>query len=173
MNKIICCAIASVMLLSGCSEVKQEHSKDMHTKMFQSVSKDQATLVQEGKNKQYCVICGMDLVKFYKTSHASVDKNGKNYQYCSIHCLEDHLAKGTDIKDFRVVDVKSLKLIHAKEATYVVGSKVHGTMSRVSKYAFLNKEDAKTFQAEHGGEIMDFDSALKKAKEDFDHQMKH
>jgi len=42
-------------------------------------------------------------------------------------------------------------------------------MSRVSKYAFANESDAKKFQKEFGGEIMDFNKAREKAQEDFKH----
>jgi hypothetical protein len=158
---------ASLFLLNGCADTNVMHSNN---KMFQSVSYEQAQLVQSGKNKQYCVKCGMDLVMFYKTSHSASNENGdKKYQYCSIHCLEDHLGDGVTLKNPKVVDISSLKLISVAEATYVVGSNVRGTMSRVSKYAFLNKQDALKFQEKHGGEIMDFNSALNKAKEDFKH----
>lgn len=135
-------------------------------KMFQSVNEKEAVLVQSGKDKRYCARCGMDLVMFYKTSHAA-EHNGKKFQYCSIHCLAEHMDSGTNLEDIKVVDTVSLKLIDAKKAYYVVGSKVRGTMSRVSKYAFLNENDAKEFQAENGGEIMDFNAALEKAQEDF------
>ena len=63
MDKIIYSAIASIILLSGCGDTKPAHSKHMH-KMFQSVSKEKATLVQSGEEKQFCIRCGMDLVKF-------------------------------------------------------------------------------------------------------------
>lgn len=135
-------------------------------KMFQSVNEKEAVLVQKGKEKKYCARCGMDLVMFYKTSHAA-EYNGKKFQYCSIHCLAEHMDSGTTLEDIQVVDTASLKLIDAKKAYYVVGSKVRGTMSRVSKYAFLNESDAKKFQAKNGGEIMSFNNALKKAQEDF------
>jgi nitrous oxide reductase accessory protein NosL len=135
-------------------------------KMFQTVDKKDATLVQEGKNKNSCAVCGMNLVKFYKTSHMA-EYNGKPVQYCSIHCLEHHLEDGVEVKNPRVVDVSTLKFIPVLEAYYVVGSDLRGTMSRVSKYAFSSLEDAKKFQAKHGGKIMDFRAALEKAKEDF------
>lgn len=173
MNKIIYPIIASIVLLSGCSDTKPAHTKNMH-KMFQSVSKEEATLVQQGKDKQYCLRCGMDLVKFYKTSHAAESEDGNtHYQYCSIHCLEDHLGDGINLKNPKVVDVKSLKLISVADAVYVVGSKVRGTMTRVSKYAFSKKQDAEKFKVQNGGEIMDFNSALAKAKEDFEHYNRH
>ena len=148
------------------SKHKQMKKMQKHTKMFQTVAKKDAILVQEGKNKNSCAICGMNLTKFYKTSHIVVHED-KPVQYCSLHCLADHLGEGVEVKNPKVVDVKSLKFIPVLEAYYVVGSDVHGTMSRVSKYAFQNLEDAKKFQKLHGGKIMDFYGALEKAKEDF------
>jgi nitrous oxide reductase accessory protein NosL len=175
----------SAFLLSGCvsstpkavnapekktESKKTEKKKPMHTakqmKMFQSVDKKDAILLQKGPNKEHCAICGMNLVKFYKTSHAATLNEAK-VQYCSIHCLADHIRQGAELENPMVVDVSSLKFIPVTEAYYVVGSDVHGTMSMVSKYAFKNLEDAKEFQKKHGGEIMDFYSAWQVAKEDF------
>lgn len=152
------------------AKIKQEEVTKAESKyrMFQTVDKESAILVQEGKNKQSCVICGMDLVKFYKTSY-SATYDDKEYQYCSIHCLSDHLGEGIEIKNPKVVDVTTLKLIPVLEAYYVVGSKKKGTMSKVSKYAFSSLKAAEIFQSKYGGEIMDFYGALEKAKEDFKH----
>ncbi|MEA2092342.1 MAG: nitrous oxide reductase accessory protein NosL [Campylobacterota bacterium] len=154
--------VAVAILLIGCGAEKP-HVK---SSMFQSVNPQEATLVQSGKDKESCNRCGMNLVRYYKTSHAAVHK-GKHYQYCSIHCLEEHLGEGITLKNPKVVDVDSLKLISVSKAYYVVGSKKRGTMTRVSKYAFLDEKMAKKFQAKYGGEIMDFNGALTKAKEDF------
>ena len=154
------------LLFIGCAN----SPKSSH-KMFQSVSESEAILVQSTKDKRYCTRCGMDLVKFYKTSH-SANVNSKSYQYCSIHCLEEHLGDGVTLKNPKVVDIASLKFISVKDAYYVVGSKKRGTMSRVSKYAFSKLEDAKKFRTKNGGEIMRFNDALKKAKEDFKYQMR-
>ena len=144
-------------------EVKKSESK---YKMFQTVDEKDAILVQDGKNRQYCVICGMDLIKFYKTSYAAT-YNEKEHQYCSIHCLSDHLGEGIELKNPKVVDVSTLKLIPVLEAYYVVGSSKKGTMSKISKYAFSSLKAAEIFQSKYGGEIMDFYGALEKAKEDF------
>jgi len=158
-------AIFTALFLVGCGPDKKPNIK---SSMFQSVNSQEATLVQSGKDKGSCLICGMNLVKYYKTSHTA-QKGTKHYQYCSIHCLEDHLGEGVTLKNPKVVDVTSLELISVSQAHYVVGSKKRGTMTRVSKYAFLDKEMAKKFQAKYGGEIMDFNGALAKAKEDFKH----
>jgi nitrous oxide reductase accessory protein NosL len=147
--------------------VKQKNKKKpMKMKMFQTVDPKDALLVQKGEKRNACIICGMNLTKFYKTSHIAT-YGDKEVQYCSIHCLEDHLHSGAEVKNPQVVDVTSLKFIPVLEAYYVVGSDVKGTMSRVSKYAFSSLEDAKAFQKKHGGDIMDFRAALEKAKEDF------
>lgn len=143
-----------------------DQKKPMMHKMFQTVDKKDAVLVQQGAQKEHCAMCGMNLVKFYKTSHAA-KLNGKNIQYCSLHCLTDHINQGAELENPMVVDVKSLKFIPVTEAFYVVGSDVKGTMSPVSKYAFKNLEDAKRFQKKHGGKIVDFYSAWQIAKKDF------
>ena len=153
------------LFLVGCGVESQPKVK---SSMYQAVNEQKAILLQSGKDKHYCARCGMDLVKFYKTSH-SATLNSKKYQYCSIHCLEDHLGEGVSLKNPMVVDVASLKFIPVNSATYVVGSSKRGTMSRVSKYAFLTLEDAKKFQAKFGGKIMDFNGARAKAQEDFKH----
>ncbi len=153
-----------ILLFIGCSSQKDIVGKAAG--MFQSVNKEEAILLQDGVDKNFCPRCGMDLIKYYKTSH-SATYNGKTYQYCSLHCLEDHLGDGVELKNPTVVDVESLKFIDATKAYYVVGSRVRGTMSKISKYAFLNKDKAQKFQAEFGGEIMDFNKALDITKQDF------
>ena len=159
--------LLSVMIISlfflGCATTNEPQRQ---TYMFQTVTPELAVLVQDAYEKDTCYICGMNLVKYYKTNH-SASYEGKKFQYCSLHCLEDHLGQGITLKNPQVVDVSSLKFINVSDAYYVVGSKQRGTMSRVSKYAFLKEEDAKKFNSLNGGLIMDFNAARKKAQEDF------
>ncbi|WP_295021550.1 nitrous oxide reductase accessory protein NosL [Sulfurimonas sp.] len=124
------------------------------------------TLLQEGSQKEWCPVCGMKIEDFYKTSHTSVTHNHKNRQYCSMRCLVVDM-KEQDIKidDIKVVDASTQKLIDAKKAFYVVGSDVAGTMSKVSKLAFASREVAEDFNMEHGGKIVDFNTAINIAKE--------
>lgn len=141
--------------------------------LFQSVEPKNAVIIQDGKDKEYCSLCGMHLPTFYKTNHVLKLKDGRVKQFCSIHCLVDFLTNGkVDLKEaseILVVDTNSNKLIDATKAFYVIGSKVKGTMSMASKYAFSTKEDAVKFQAKNGGNIGTFSDALKKATEDFVH----
>ena len=125
-------------------------------------------LLQSGKEKPWCHICGMSLKMFYKTSHAVVLKDGSKRQYCSIRCLVADWKNIKDsVKEILVVDAKSEKFIPAKKAFYVVGSKVKGTMSKVSKIAFKNEADAKEFAKKFGGKIVSFDEVFEIASKSF------
>lgn len=168
MLKLIRAVIISLFFI-GCGADK---APQVQTHMFQSVSPELAVLVQDAYEKNTCYICGMDLVKYYKTNHSAIYE-GKKFQYCSLHCFEDHLGQGITLKNPQVVDVASLKFINVADAYYVVGSKKRGTMSRVSKYAFLKEEDARKFNSMNGGLIMDFNAARKKAQEDFKYYKNH
>jgi len=133
---------------------------------FTKKASGEAQLIQDGKEKMWCPVCGMNLKMFYKTSHAAQHKDGKNRQYCSMRCLlvdmQDH---EIDLKTIKVVDISSEKLIDAITAYYVIGSKVPGTMTKVSKLAFDKKEDAQAFVDKMGGKIVNFDTAMAAAKE--------
>ncbi len=126
-----------------------------------AVSASQATILQNGKNKMYCSICGMTLPMFYKTNHAAT-YNGKQYQYCSIVCaVEDAVVNNKKLTNFKVIDNTTLKFIDSTDAYYVVGSKMPGTMSVVSKYAFGTKTAAQKLVSSKGGKIMRFDELYK------------
>lgn len=128
---------------------------------FQTVDEVNATLIQKGDQKYACPNCGMNLVKFYKTSHTHED-----HQYCSLHCLYE--ATGGKIpENAQVVDVTSLKLIDASKASYVVGSRIKGTMTQISNYAFLSDQDASDFVTKNGGRMATFKEAYAVASEDF------
>ncbi len=125
------------------------------------VPMEQATILQDGKNKMYCPICGMTLPMFYKTNHAA-KHNDHDKQYCSIVCaVEDAIVNGKKLTDFKVVDNSTLKFIDSKDAYFVVGSKMPGTMSVVSKYAFGTEAAAQKLVASKGGKVMRFDELYK------------
>ena len=133
---------------------------------FDKKASGEVLLVQKGLKKEWCPVCGMNIKLFYKTSHAAKIKNHDDRQYCSMRCLcvdmQEHDIKTEDIK---VVDAATQNLINAKDAFYVVGSDIKGTMSKVSKLAFGDKETAENFSMENGGEILSFKDALATAKE--------
>ena len=122
-------------------------------------------LIQTGKEKAWCPVCGMSLKGFYKTSHTAHTHEGVPTQYCSLRCLVlDEQERHTDLAKAMVVDVTTDKLISVKDAYYVVGSNVMGTMSKVSKLAFATEKDANAFAAKNGGEIKRFNEVYALAK---------
>ncbi len=159
-------AIFTALLFVGCTDSSTATPKSSKS-MFQSVPAEQAKILQTGKDKNSCPICGMHLQKFYKTNHAGETKTGIK-QYCSIHCVvDDNELKKTDIKNLKVVDTNSLKFISAHKASYVVGSSKPGTMSRTSKYAFAKRSDAEAFAKKFGGKVMNLNGAYSLAMKDF------
>ena len=138
----------------------------VQAQMFQTVTKEEARLVQDGPGRLYCPNCGMNLIKFYKTSHAVQPKDSPAHQYCSLHCLVEVYGEFPD--GVLVVDAGSLQLISAEGAFYVVGSDVQGTMTMTSKYAFAGRDGAEAFVADHGGRIMDFGGAVAEARQGLD-----
>ncbi len=149
-------SIVSALLFVGCTDSSTATPKSSKAR-FQTVPAGQAILVQKGESKESCVICGMNLPTFYKTSHAAETKAGAKRQYCSIHCVvEDNEINKTDLVNLKVVDTNSLKFISVYKAFYVVGSSKPGTMTRTSKYAFGKKSEAEAFAKEFGGKVMSF-----------------
>ncbi|WP_200762507.1 nitrous oxide reductase accessory protein NosL [Nitrosophilus alvini] len=133
---------------------------------FKKMASGHPELVQSGPEKLWCSVCGMNLKMFYKTSHAVKLKDGTAKQYCSIRCLAADWPNIKDkVKEILVVDAKTEKLVPAKKAYYVIGSKVPGTMSMVSKIAFKSKKDAEEFAKRYGGKIVDFETSFKTAFE--------
>ncbi len=131
---------------------------------YRAVPANQAEMLQEGKSKMYCPVCGMTLPAFHKTNHAA-DVDGKTHQYCSIHCMHEEAMKNDkEAVNPKVVDNDTLKFIDSKKAFYVVGSKKPGTMSPVSKYAFGSKASAEKFSGKFGGKIMSYEEVSKIVK---------
>ncbi|WP_373001996.1 nitrous oxide reductase accessory protein NosL [Sulfurimonas sp.] len=144
---------------------KSGHNHGSHsTKSFNSVDKKSAILLQSGENKDKGAVCGMDLAMFYKTNH-SATLNGEVKQYCSLDCLaQDLYINNLLLQNIQVVDVKSLKFIDAKEATYIFTIKQKGAMNKGAKYAFSSKKDAYEFSKKYSGKIMSFDELIELTK---------
>ena len=140
---------------------------------FTKQANKNVSLLQSGFEKYWCPITGMKLSDYYKTNHAVKLKNGIQRQYCSINSLlKDIKDYGINRDTIQVVDANSLKFIYAPNAYYVIGSKVEGTMSKVSKIAFKYKQDALSFQKKFGGEIVDFQTALEEAAKTYEEDIK-
>ncbi len=136
-----------------------------YAKEFMKIATVEPVLVQKGEQKNWCSVCGMNLKKFYKTSYIAHLTNGEPRQYCSMRCLVHDMDEYGVDGEIKVVDASTQEYIDAKKAYYVVGSKIKGTMSKVSKLAFASKDQAKSFTKKYRGKIVDFQTALKMAQD--------
>ncbi len=135
--------------------------------VFEKKATVSPVLVQQEKGKFWCPVSGEKIEDFYKTSYiAKLKMNGNNRQYCSLRCLVIDMDEyGIDLDSIEVLDITSQKYIKAKSGYFVVGSKVDGSLSSVSKLAFQNINDAQQFVKKYKGKIVDFQEALSVAKE--------
>lgn len=154
MKKIVL-IIVSLVVVSIAVDMKKP------MKNFRAVPMQKAQILQNGKAKKFCTVCGMTLPMFYKTNHAAVVE-GKTHQYCSIHCMhEEAMSKNIKVKKPQVVNNDTLKFISTRDAYYVVGSKKPATMAMVSKYAFGSKKTAMAFSEKFGGKVMRYNEVEK------------
>jgi nitrous oxide reductase accessory protein NosL len=130
---------------------------------------DENPLQDELTKYPKCPYCGMDRTKWNHSRHLVQYDDNLVDGTCSIHCLAVSLTLNLDrgpkaiyAADFGS-DAEIKPLVKVDEATYLIGAKLKGTMTKKSKMAFSSKEAAAKAQAEKGGEVGDFDSALRNA----------
>ncbi len=117
---------------------------------------------EEKEGRHGCGICGMYIDQFHKTSTRLTSKKGEKFETCGVACMLRLINDKGGPDAFSSIEVHAWGnkvFIPAAEATYVIGSKkVPDMMPNI--IAFKNKEDAETFKAKEGGEILDLTQAL-------------
>jgi copper chaperone NosL len=115
-----------------------------------------------------CKYCGMDREKFAHSRMLIEYDDGTQVGTCSLHCTAIDLALNLDKnpKLLWVGDYSTKSLINAEKAFWVIGGAKPGVMTKRAKWAFAQKEMADSFLKENGGNLTDFDGALKAAYED-------
>ena len=114
----------------------------------------------------YCPLCSMNLKMFWNTHHSLTFADGTRSGYCSLHCAAQvYQEKAAAIDHWQVTDFHTKALIDARRAHFLIGSKLPGTMTAVSKLAFGSPEECRRYQTEHGGTIGTLDDALRKTLE--------
>jgi nitrous oxide reductase accessory protein NosL len=117
--------------------------------------------------REECVICGMYLDLYEKTSLVILFNDDTTKSTCSLACASRVINQNRGrIKGVRVADFLTGKLFDADKAYYLEGSDIPGVMTYTSRLAFSSKAQALTFQKKHGGRIITFDQALKDQLED-------
>ncbi len=113
-----------------------------------------------------CPYCGMDRKQYHHSRHLVHYQDDLIDPTCSIHCAALSLAINLDrgpkaiyAADFGA-KTEPKPLINVDDATYLIGSKLPGVMTKQSKVAFATKAAAEAAKAEQGGELGDFDAAL-------------
>jgi nitrous oxide reductase accessory protein NosL len=110
-----------------------------------------------------CGHCGMDREKFAHSRMLIQYEDGSKAATCSLHCAAVELALAIDKtpKEILVGDYVTKELIEAETATWVVGGKLSGVMSRNAKWAFRDRTEAEKFIAANGGALASFDDVIK------------
>ncbi len=116
-----------------------------------------------------CPYCGMDRKQYHYSRHLVHYQDDLADATCSLHCAALSLALNLDrgpkaiyAADFGAA-IEPKPLVEADTATYLIGSKLPGVMTKQSKVAFAVSTAAETAKAEQGGELGDFDAALQAA----------
>lgn len=116
-----------------------------------------------------CPYCGMNRTQWHHSRHLVQYDDDLVDGTCSIHCLAISLSLNLDrgpkaiyAADFGAPN-KVKPLVNVDKATYLLGSKLKGTMTASSKMAFASPEAAQAARVEQGGELASFDEGLKAA----------
>lgn len=113
-----------------------------------------------------CPNCGMGRAMWartWKTFHLA----GRRQEACSFHCLADMTVKsGADPEAVQTaLFTEPRGMIAARDAWYVVGSSAAGTMTMVSKAAFVTRSEALAFAKRCGGDVMEFSATFQAARD--------
>jgi copper chaperone NosL len=127
-----------------------------------------AQTAEDIKKHPNCTYCGMDREKFNYSRMLNSYNDDSEFGSCSIHCAAIDLAvsMGKSPKSILVADYNTKKLIDAEKATWVIGGKKPGVMTKVAKWAFEKPEDAMAFVKENEGKVAKFDDAMRSSYED-------
>jgi nitrous oxide reductase accessory protein NosL len=128
----------------------------------------QAVAQQDVGKHPNCKYCGMDRKMFAHSRMLLVYDDGSELGSCSLHCVAVDLALNIDKapKTIQVADFNTQNLIDAEKAVWVLGGEKPGVMSKRAKWAFENQTDAEAFIKANGGNLADFEAAIKAAYED-------
>ena len=115
-----------------------------------------------------CPICGMDRHKFAHSRMLIRYEDGSLFGSCSLHCTALELAyhPGKVPVSIEVADYGTHELVDAERAVWVLGGDKMGVMTTQAKWAFANRGAAQNFVDHHGGQIVDFETAISKAYAD-------
>lgn len=121
-----------------------------------------AATAKERGGRSSCSVCGMYIDQFQRTAARLTVKNGETVETCGVACMLRLVNDKGGPDAFSSIDVhdwNTKEMFPAANATYVIGSRVVPDMMP-NLIAFRNRDDAETFKAKEGGELLDFTQAL-------------
>lgn len=129
-----------------------------------------AAEMEDVKAHPSCLHCGMDRDGFSYSRGLVEYEGGEQVGTCSLHCNVVELKRnpGRKVKAVRIADYDTRELLDARAATWVIGGRKQGVMTRTAKWAFANREAAAAFVAGNGGEIVPYEEALAAAKRELE-----
>jgi nitrous oxide reductase accessory protein NosL len=115
-----------------------------------------------------CGNCGMSRKAYGYSRMLLRYRDGSESGVCSVHCAAVKLAASGERspKSILVADRDTRELTDAETATWVMGGRKRGVMTRRPKWAFASRAAAEAFVREHGGEIVSWPEALAAAREE-------
>jgi copper chaperone NosL len=127
---------------------------------------DPSPLERDIEKYPQCPYCGMDRAKFHHSRMLVHYADDLADGTCSLHCAAISLAINVDRdpKGIYVADNAAggepKPLLEAGQATFLIGSKIKGVMTKRSKVAYGDAGAAKAAQGSEGGDLDGFDAAL-------------
>ncbi|CUT03213.1 nitrous oxide reductase accessory protein NosL [Candidatus Chrysopegis kryptomonas] len=115
-----------------------------------------------GKKLGTCSVCGMDVFEKMMT-RVEIEVADTVYHACGIGCATA-IMEGKNVKDVKVVDFKTFKLVDAKKSWFVVGSVISPVRAMLPEFSFASKKEADEFAKIYGGKVLDYQSMFDLAK---------
>jgi nitrous oxide reductase accessory protein NosL len=160
-----------VLILSAATPALAEHPKEGEHNS--AATPALANLPKDVEHHPSCAMCEMNRGQFAHSRALVEWEDGTKTGLCSINCVVAVTSQDPNrkLKSVRVADYDTKQLLDAATAVWVVGGSVKGVMTPEPKWAFATKEAAEGFIKKNGGEIVTYDEAHKRAKENV--KMKH
>jgi nitrous oxide reductase accessory protein NosL len=145
---------------NACSNLNNKNLKALAYYLINGDIKTNSKHLNVPKNAK-CPVCGMFVAKYPKWA-ALIKVEGKKYYFDGVKDLmKFYLFDGdfkydrSKIKEFKVTNFYTLQTIDAKDAFYVIDSKILGPMGN-ELIPFSTKKEAQNFIKDHGGKIIKF-----------------
>lgn len=119
-----------------------------------------AFLIGAAQSVERCRQCGMDLSKYQRTQYEITWTDGSVTKTCGVQCgLTQQILHPGKFKSAAAKDYHTGDRFDARQGYFVFGSRVLADMAP-GFIAFRLRADAEKFQAEFGGEVLNFEEAL-------------